>query len=74
MLSLISLPYGLYMAEAEGYLGPHSDTIPDIIRDASMLIRSGESVAAAMVEASALNGVDYSKLTPEETKRIRQAL
>ena len=74
MLSLISLPYGLYMAEAEGYLGPHSDIIPDIIRDASMLIRSGESVATAIVEASALNGVDYSKLTPEETKRIRQAL
>ena len=74
MLSLISLPYGLYMAEAEGYLGPHSDIIPDIIRDASMLIRSGESVATAIVEASALNGVDYSSLTPEETKRIRQAL
>ena len=62
------------MAEAEGYLGPHSNIIPDIIKDASMLIRSGESVAAAMVEASALNGVDYSKLTPEEIKRIRQAL
>lgn len=71
---MISLPYGLYMAEAEGYLGPHLNIIPDIIKDASMLIRSGESVAAAMVEASALNGVDYSKLTPEEIKRIRQAL
>ena len=74
MLSLISLPYGLYMAEAEGYLGPHSQVIPDIIRDASMLIKQGESIAVAIMEATALNGVNYNDLTPEETKRIRQAL
>ena len=70
----MDLAYGLFMAEAEGYLGPHSDIIPDIIRDANMLIRSGESIAAAIVEASALNGVEYSSLTSEEMKRIRQAL
>lgn len=71
---MISLAQGLFMAEAEGYLGPHSQIIPDIIRDASMLVRQGESIAVAIMEATALNGVNYNDLTPEETKRIRQAL
>ena len=71
---MISLAQGLFMAEAEGYLGPHSQVIPDIIRDASLLIRQGESIAVAIMEATVLNGVNYNDLTPEETKRIRQAL
>ena len=71
---MISLPQGLFMAEAEGYLGPNSDVIPDIIQDASRLIKCGESVASAIVEAAALNGVLYGDLSLEEMKRIRQAL
>ena len=70
----MNLAYGLFMAEAEGYLGPHSEIIPDIIRDASMLIRQGETIAVAIMEATALNGVNYANLTSEEVKRIRQAL
>jgi hypothetical protein len=62
------------MAEAEGYLGPNSDVIPDIIRDAERYIRQGESIAAAIDYAARIHGTAAHLLSPEEMKRIRQAL
>ena len=70
----MNLAQGLFMAEAEGYLGPHSDAIPSVISAAQRYIRQGESIAAAVSFALIDNGISPSSLTPEEAQRIRRAL
>ena len=44
------------MAEAEGYLGPHSDIIPDIIKDAT------KKVMGFVIPPKFIVFIDYSQI------------
>lgn len=64
---MISLAQGLFMAEAEGYLGPNADKMYQIEKDVKHFYQQGFSRESAIEMAAALNEVE---LTPEEWNRL----
>ena len=63
----MDLAYGLFMAEAEGYLGPNADKMYQIEKDVKHFYQQGYTKDSAIEMAAALN---EATLTPEEWKRL----
>ena len=63
----MDLAYGLFMAEAEGYLGPNADKMHQIEKDVKHFYQQGYSKESAIEMAAALN---EAVLTPEELNRL----
>lgn len=63
----MDLAYGLFMAEAEGYLGPNADKMHQIEEDVKHFYQQGYSKESAIEMAAALN---EAVLTPEELNRL----
>lgn len=63
----MNLAYGLFMAEAEGYLGPNADKMYQIEEDVKLFRRQGYSKESAIEMAAALN---EATLTSEECNRL----
>lgn len=63
----MDLAYGLFMAEAEGYLGPNADKMYQIEKDVKHFYQQGYTKDSAIEMAAALN---EAILTPEEWKRL----
>ena len=63
----MNLAYGLFMAEAEGYLGPNADNMYQIEKDAKHFYQQGYTKDGAIEMAAALN---EARLSPEERKRL----
>ena len=63
----MNLAYGLFMAEAEGYLGPNADKMYQIEKDVKHFYQQGYSKESAIEMAAALN---EAILSPEERNKL----
>ena len=64
---MINLAQGLFMAEAEGYLGPNANNMYQIEKDARHFYQQGYTKNSAIEMAAALN---EAILSPEEQNRL----